>query len=235
MGRGLSDLQKTTLCMAYENHKKYTSETWIKKEIEEYKKLRVMSAYGGLLLPQEYEPSHFDLYHYEILARLIHTDPAKLYGTVWHFKPEAIGYGKYNSLNASISRVFSRLQKRGLVNWYLFDHHSNSAIELTEKGIEYINGYVKCQVISNITVSDQLPVFQSANEIKEFLAKSGVENSEILSEGEGSKKRTYDIILRYLSYSTEKKILDSCTVIPLRRSDSGIRLSFKVQAQGDQQ
>jgi len=235
MGRGLSELQRTILLMAYENHKKYTSEIWIKKEIEEYKKLRIMSAYGGLLLPREYEPLHVDLYHHEILAHLIHTDPAKLYGTVWHFKPEAIGYRKYNSLNASISRAFSRLQRRGLVNWYLFNHHSNSAIELTEKGIEHVNGYIKYQVTNNITVSDQLPVFQSVNEIKEFLAKSGVENSEILSEGEGSKEGTYDIILSCLPYSTKKKILDRCTVIPLRRSDSGIWLSFKVQAQGDQQ
>jgi len=235
MGRGISELQRTILLMAYENHKKYTSEIWIKKEIEEYKKLRVMSAYGGLLLPKEYEPSHVDLYHHEIFAYLIHIDPAKLYGTVWHFKPEIIGYRKYNSLNASISRTFSRLHKRGLVNWYLFNHHSNSAIELTEKGIEYVNGYINCQVTNNITVSDQFPVFQSINEIKEFLTKSGVENSEILSEGEGSNKGTYDIILKYLPYSTEKNILDRCTVIPLRRSDSAIWLSFKVQAQGGQQ
>jgi len=234
MGRGLSELQKTILSMAYENHKKYISEIWIKKEIEEYKKLRVMSAYAGVLLPKEYEPSHFDLYHQEILAHLMHIDPVKLHGTVWHFNPEAIGYRKYNSLNASISRTFSRLWKRGLVNWYLFDHHSNSAIELTEKGIEYVNGYIKCQVTNNITDRNPFPVFQSVNEIKEFLAKSGVENSEILSEGEGSNKGTYDIILKYLPYSTEKKILDSCTVIPLRRSDSGTWLSFKIQAQGDQ-
>ena len=50
MSRGLSELQKTILSMAYENNMKYTSEAWIKKEIEEHNKLRIMLAYEGVSL-----------------------------------------------------------------------------------------------------------------------------------------------------------------------------------------
>jgi len=159
MGRGLSELQKTILSMAYENHKKYTSEAWIKKEIEEYNKLRVMSAYGGVLLPKEYTPFHFDLYHYEILAHLIGLDPNKMNEyRVKRLKPELIGHKKYRSLNASVSRAISRLWKRQLIDWYPFNHQSTSGIKLTEKGIEWVNGYIKCQVINNITDNQSKPI-----------------------------------------------------------------------------
>jgi len=177
MGRGLSELQKTILFMAYENHKKYTSETWIKKEIEEYNKLRVMSAYEGISLPKEYTPFHFDLYHYEILAHLIGLDPNKMCEyDVKHFKPESIGYKKYKSLNASVSRAISRLWKRGLIVWYPFDHHSTSGIKLTEKGIEWVNGYIECHVADNITDNQSKPISGSVETAKKIPVQEGDED-----------------------------------------------------------
>ena len=159
MGRGLSELQRTILLMAYKNHKKYTSEIWIKKEIKEYNKMRVMSTYEGISLPKEYTPFHFDLYHYEILAHLIGLDPNKMCEyDVKRFKPESIGYKKYKSLNASISRAISRLWKRGLIDWYPFNHQSTSGIKLTEKGIEWVNGYIECHVADNITDNQSKPI-----------------------------------------------------------------------------
>jgi len=175
MGGSLSKLQKTILSMAYENHKKYTSEGWIKREIEEYKKLRVMSAYEGLLLPKEYVPFHFDLYHYEILAHLIGLDPNKMCEYhVKRFKPESIGYKKYKSLNTSISRAISRLWKRGLIVWYPFNHHSSSGIKLTEKGIEWVNGCIECQVANNITDNQSKPISGSVETVEKTQAQEGL-------------------------------------------------------------
>jgi len=174
MGRGLSELQKTILSMAYENYKKYTSEAWIKKEIEEYKRLRIMSAYGGVLLPKEYTPFHFDLYHYEILAHLIGLDPNKMCEyDVKRFKPESIGYKKYKSLNASVYRAISRLWKRGLIVWYPFNHHSTSGIKLTEKGIEYVNGYIECHVADNITDNQSKPISGSVETVEKIPVREG--------------------------------------------------------------
>jgi len=174
MSRGLSELQKTILSMACENHKKYTSEAWIKKEIEEHNKLRIMLAYEGVSLPKEYVPFHVDLYHYEILAHLIGLDPNKMYEyRVKRFKPESIGYKKYKSLNTSISRAISRLWKRGLIVWYPFNHHSGSGIKLTEKGIEWVNGYIKCQVANNITDNQSKPISGSVETVEETQAQEG--------------------------------------------------------------
>ena len=175
MGRGLSELQKTILSMAYENHKKYTSEAWIKKEIEGHNKLRIMLAYEGVSLPKEYTPFHFDLYHYEILAHLIGLDPNKMNEyRVKHFKPESIGYKKYKSLNASISRAILRLWKRGLIEWYPFNHHSGSGIKLTEKGIEWVNGYIKCQVANNITDNHSKPISGSVKTVEKTHVQEGL-------------------------------------------------------------
>jgi len=177
MGRGLSELQKTILSMAYENHKKYTSEAWIKKEIEGHNKLRIMLAYEGVSLPKEYTPFHFDLYHYEILAHLIGLDPNKMNEyRVKHFKPESIGYKKYKSLNASISRAILRLWKRGLIEWYPFNHHSGSGIKLTEKGIEWVNGYIKCQVANNITDNQSKLISESVETVEKIPVQEGGEN-----------------------------------------------------------
>jgi len=174
MGRGLSELQGTILLMAYENHKKYTSEDWIKREIEEYKKLRIMSTYAGVLLPKEYEPFHFDLYHYEILAHLIGLDPHKMCEYhVKRFRPESIGYKKYKSLNASISRAISRLWKRQLIEWYPFNHHSGSGIKLTEKGIEWVMGYIECHVADNITDNQSKPISGPVETVEKVSAQAG--------------------------------------------------------------
>jgi len=175
MGRGLSELQKTILSIAYENHKKYTSEAWIKKEIEEYNKLRIMSAYEGLSLPKEYEPFHFDLYHYEILAHLIGLDPNKMYEyCVKRFKPESIGYKKYKSLNTSVSRAISRLWERGLIVWYPFNHYSSSGIKLTEKGIEWVNGCIECHVTDNITNNQSKPISGSVETVERTQTQEGL-------------------------------------------------------------
>jgi len=174
MGRGLSELQKTILSMAYENHKKYTSEAWIKKEMEEHNKLRIMLAYEGVSLPKEYVPFHVDLYHYEILAHLIGLDPYKM--CEYHlkrFRPESIGYKKYKSLNASISRAISRLWKRQLIEWYPFNHHSGSGIKLTEKGIEYVNGYIECHVADNITDNHSKPISGSVETVEKIPVREG--------------------------------------------------------------
>jgi len=93
-----------------------------------------MFAYEGVLLPKEYTPFHFDLYHYEILAHLIGLDPNKMNEyRVKRFKSESIGYKKYKSLNASISRAIPRLWKRQPIDWYPFNHQSTSGIKLTER------------------------------------------------------------------------------------------------------
>jgi len=177
MGRGLSELQRTILLMAYENHMKYTSEAWIKKEIEEYNKLRVMSAYEGISLPKEYVPFHFDLYHYEILAHLIGLDPNKMYEyDVKRFKPESIGYNKYKSLNASISRAISRLWKRGLIVWYPLNHQSTSGIKLIEKEIEWVNGYTECHVADNITDNQTKPISESVKTVEKIPVQKGDED-----------------------------------------------------------
>jgi hypothetical protein len=111
MGRGLSELQKAILVMAYKNHI-YGTPRWIVDE----------SPYGAdLFAPQVLS----EFYGWpSVCTRIRKRGP--------NFDRQRIGEARYNSNRAAVSRAFKRLEARGLsirhrgLYW--------SGITLTEEG-----------------------------------------------------------------------------------------------------
>lgn len=109
MGRGLSDLQKSILVMAYGNHEP------------------TRGSFGC------------DLYTKDVLTGYYGWVPVKGYldspGSQ-SFDIQAIGEQKYRSTRAAVSRAFRRLERRGLVTRVMAVRSVWAGINLTEEGAE---------------------------------------------------------------------------------------------------
>lgn len=112
MARGLSDLQKAILMMAYQNRFKIRS---AEKRVEDFNRGR----------PHNYDES---MTSYELY---IHKEDI--------FYNEFVGTlasKKTNSIKVSVSRAFKRLQERELIERSYFSHHNHMSANLTIKGIK---------------------------------------------------------------------------------------------------
>lgn len=117
MGRGLSELQETILCLAYTN---YLAEERATKE-------------GGA-----------DLYTYEVMLKVyqftrIPISPNYIeprLGGSHRFDLNVIGKKRYQAAAAAISKAFRRLEERGFVGRYNGAIAHWVGIKLTEAGLQ---------------------------------------------------------------------------------------------------
>jgi hypothetical protein len=118
MGKGLSELQKRILVLAYQNHS---------KESRPEPGTAVLGA---------------DLYKNEVLAQVfdlplqsdIRTPGGERDPAGWHFSKRALGQ-KYNAAQASVARAFRRLEDRELAVRLVGSVSGWSGIDLTDEGL----------------------------------------------------------------------------------------------------
>ncbi len=143
MPRGLSDLQKRILAIAYERRQGRDLDA------ERAERVREMEKYG---LGDYYKPAP-DVYHAELLAevwgfpheRLFPAERAERFGektrsSGWwgqYFDRDAIGRDEYNRATTTLWRTVKRLEDRGLA---VRAFYGKPGVFLTDEGLEVAAG-----------------------------------------------------------------------------------------------
>jgi len=131
MGRGLSELQKSILRLAYHNRL---------ERLERIAKKTDPGSHEPLVLTRGVGPP--DLYYAEVLREHFGWEVRSLW---WrpergqrpsrgqNFEMKEIGERRYHSVQSSLSRAVVRLEERGLVERL---EHYLAALDLTQRGLE---------------------------------------------------------------------------------------------------
>ncbi len=119
MGRGLSDLQKKLLTMAYE--RRHQSD---KCDIDLFTHEALSELYDFEDWKAEWYMQTWQHQEGRGLARGGH-----------HFDVQSIGKNRYSAAHAAVSRAFKRLEQRGLVTRYYGAYSQWTGIKLTDGGL----------------------------------------------------------------------------------------------------